>query len=169
MAVAFTAVIAVMVVAVRPFVWPTDDAPFPDGPIVVLGGGAGERLAAGLAIRREDRDRPLIVSASAIDDWRDTGGRCTPEEVVCLTPEPVNTFGEAVTVSRLVDEQGWGHITVVTSDFHVTRTRWLFDRCVGVPVRVVGAPTDPGVGHRIYLVTREMTAMVVAVVRRACA
>jgi uncharacterized SAM-binding protein YcdF (DUF218 family) len=54
----------------------------------------------------------------------------------------------------------------VTSDFHTFRTRLLFDRCVSVPVTVVGAPTAPALGEHLYRIAREAIATVVAVTRR---
>ena len=163
------AVTAITAIAARPFIWPTDAEPFADGPIVVLGGGGGERLTTAMAIRGEGSERTLVVSAGAIDEWLSAGGRCSPAGIVCILPEPVNTYGEARTVAGLVAEHGWDQVTVVTSDFHVTRTRWLFDRCLEVPVRVVAAPTDPHLAERLYRISREMAAMGVAVVRRSCA
>jgi uncharacterized SAM-binding protein YcdF (DUF218 family) len=154
--------------AARSFIWPTSDTAFPDGPIVVLGGGGGERLTTALGLRGEGEQRELVVSASAIDEWRAAGGRCTPEEITCMVPDPVSTYGEATTVRDLVAANGWTHVTVVTSDFHVTRTRLLFDRCLDEPVRVVAAPTDPNVIERTYRIVREMTATVVARVRGSC-
>ena len=35
--------------------------------------------------------------------------------------------------------KGWGSVVVVTSTYHVTRARLLFDRCVDARVRVTGA------------------------------
>jgi uncharacterized SAM-binding protein YcdF (DUF218 family) len=155
--------------AARSFVWPSSDPAFPDGPIVVLGGGGGERLSTALALRGDDEQRDLIVSASAIDEWRATGGQCSPEPITCMVPDPVNTFGEATTVNDLAAENGWTHVTVVTSDFHVTRTRLLFDRCLDVPVRVVGAPTEPNIIERTYRIVREMAATAVSYLRGSCA
>jgi uncharacterized SAM-binding protein YcdF (DUF218 family) len=154
--------------AARSFVWPSEDPPFPDGPIVVLGGGGGERLTTALTLRGDDRDRELVVSTSAIDEWRATGGQCTPAEITCMVPDPVSTYGEATTVRDLVAVNGWTRVTVVTSDFHVTRTRLLFDRCLDVPVRVVAAPTDPNPAERVYRIVREMAATARSLGRGAC-
>jgi uncharacterized SAM-binding protein YcdF (DUF218 family) len=151
----------------RLFSSPASAEPFDDGPIVVLGGGGPERLATAMAIRGDDR-RLLLVSAEAIERFEAAGGSCDDAEVACLLPEPPTTHGEARTVGALARQLGWPHVTVVTSDFHTTRTRLLFDRCVDVPVVVVPASTDPDLGERLYRIARETAATVVALTRRSC-
>jgi uncharacterized SAM-binding protein YcdF (DUF218 family) len=154
-----------LVLAVRIGVNPSSDRPFDDGPVVVLGGGGGERLETGLRLRG-DTVRPLVLSADAVDRYTAQGGTCELTDVVCLDPDPESTFGEAQAVAMLSERHGWTQVTVVTSDFHTYRTRLLFDRCLSVPVAVLGAPTDPSVGERLYRVVREVTATVVAITRR---
>jgi len=142
-----------------------DDAPFDDGPIVVLGGGGGERLATALALRG-DSGRLLVVSADAIERYAAGGGACEDDDARCFRPSPLSTLGEARAVDDLARAEAWPHVTVVTSDFHTLRTRRLFRQCVAVPVAVVAAPADAPVGERLYRVVRESVAMVVAQVRR---
>jgi uncharacterized SAM-binding protein YcdF (DUF218 family) len=154
-----------LVLAVRIAVGPSSDPPFDDGPVVVLGGGGGERLATGLQLRGES-DRPLVVSADAVERYVAQGGTCELAGAVCLDPDPLSTYGEALAVAGLAERHGWSQVTVVTSDFHAFRTRLLFERCLPVPVAVVGAPTDPGVGERLYRIVREAVATVVSVSRR---
>lgn len=151
----------------RLFTAPPAADPFPDGPIVVLGGGGSERLDTALAIRGTS-ERPLVVSADAIERWEREQGECTDPGVLCMLPEPESTLGEARTVGRLAEQLAWSRVTVVTSDFHTPRTRLLFSRCVDVPVTVVPAPTAPGFGERLYRVARESAASIVALVRNDC-
>jgi hypothetical protein len=151
----------------RLFSSPPAGVPFPDGPIVVLGGGGSERLDTALELRGPST-RPLVVSADAIERWEQQEGDCTDVDVICMLPDPESTLGEAQTVGRLAEQLGWSRVTVVTSDFHTTRSRLLFGRCVGVPVAVVPAPTSPHLGERVYRVVRESAASVVALVRSDC-
>jgi hypothetical protein len=154
-----------LLVAVRIAIGPNGGAPFDDGPIVVLGGGGSERLDVGLALRG-DSERPLVVSADAVERYAAQGGTCQIADAICLDPVPESTFGEALAVAAAVERFGWPQVTVVTSDFHTFRTRLLFDRCVPVPVTVVGAPTDPALGEHLYRIARESVATLVAVTRR---
>jgi uncharacterized SAM-binding protein YcdF (DUF218 family) len=70
------------------------------------------------------------------------GGDCAgrPDyEVVCFTPDPDRTQGEARGAARIARERGWKRLVVVTSTYHVSRTRMLFGRCFAGEVHVVGA------------------------------
>jgi uncharacterized SAM-binding protein YcdF (DUF218 family) len=58
--------------------------------------------------------------------------------VTCFTPDPDSTRGEARKVADLARERDWKRVLVVTSRFHVTRARMLFDRCTEVDVDAVG-------------------------------
>lgn len=157
--------LAILGLAARIGLGTVDDPPFDDGPIVVLGGGGGERLAMGHALRG-DSSRLLVVSADAIDRHLAGGGTCRDDDALCFRPAPLSTLGEARAVSDLARLEGWPHVTVVTSDFHTLRTRLLFRRCVPVPVAVVAAPADAPAAERLYRVVRESVATVVALVRR---
>lgn len=156
--------LAALLVVARSFLWPVRAVAFPDGPIVVLGGGGGERLTRALALRTTGSDgtlQPLVLSAEAVDDLWQRGGSCDDVGVWCVEPVPANTHGEAHAVASLVRAQGWSRVTVVTSDFHVPRTRLVFARCVPVPVRVVAAVTDPPLPERLWRLVRELVATVV--------
>ena len=105
--------------------------------IMVLGGGEGERLALGrdLADRHEV---PLVLSEGAIlQAWR--AGLACEEPIHCELADPSATRGEARRIAALAETNGWDHVVVVTTRFHVGRTRLLMDQCLDSPA-VVGAP-----------------------------
>jgi hypothetical protein len=158
-------VLAILGLGVRIALGAVDDPPFDDGPIVVLGGGGGERLATASRFRG-DGDRLFVVSAEAIDRYTAAGGDCGEEDVRCLRPTPSSTLGEARVVGEMARAEAWPRVTVVTSDFHTLRTRLLFRRCVDVPVAVVAAHADAPMRERLYRVVRETVATIVAVLRR---
>ena len=58
------------------------------------------------------------------------------------------------------EEFGWQHVTVVTSEFHVTRTRLVFSYCVDVSARVVASDSGLGLGSRVERALREAVATV---------
>lgn len=65
--------------------------------------------------------------------------------VVCVTPEPDNTRGEATTVADMAAQQGWESVALVTSGYHVERATIHFRRCfepLGAEVWPVAAEAD---------------------------
>jgi DUF218 domain len=73
-------------------------------------------------------------------------GKETPFEVVCFEPAPDRTQGEAQVAARLARERGWRSLVVVTSRYHATRARMLFQRCFDGDLRVVGVEPDSPAG-----------------------
>jgi nitroreductase len=115
----------------------------PDGPVMVLG-GSPTRLPLALTLPGvPGPTRPLVLSASAIDDWRARGGSCTDAHIVCVMPDPASTYGESLALDTLARERGWDAVTVVTSDFHVARTRWQMAACTDVTTVVVAPGAGP--------------------------
>jgi uncharacterized SAM-binding protein YcdF (DUF218 family) len=111
--------------------------------VVVLAGARGPRLHRGLELMQR-RVAPVLVVSDGWDPlWPEANrlcaGRATGFRVVCFRPEPYNTRGEARGVRRLARRLGWHDVVVVTSTYHVTRARMLFERCLDGSVAVTGA------------------------------
>lgn len=143
-----------------------DDAVGEVDAVVVLGGGRGERVALGRELA-DNLDVPLVLSAEAILwGWR-AGLACEPP-VRCELPEPNATRGEARMVAGLAQANGWDEVAVVTSRFHVGRTRMLMRQCLD-DVAVVGASRQ-GRWYRVpWDYTREALGTVAGLtVQRAC-
>jgi uncharacterized SAM-binding protein YcdF (DUF218 family) len=66
-------------------------------------------------------------------------GQIDGSRVLCFMPDPDSTRGEAHKVAELAERLGWQRVLLVTSTFHVTRARMLFDRCLDADVDAVGA------------------------------
>jgi uncharacterized SAM-binding protein YcdF (DUF218 family) len=148
--------------------------------VVVLGGGHGERLARGTALRDATRAPVLVLSDGARrkDERRGapTAGRSLAAsspgyEVLCPMPVPYRTRGEARMVAALARERGWRHVVVVTSDYHAPRTRLLLARCAPTSchIDVVAAVPTTGWLARAAAVLHELGGLVHAtVVARGC-
>ncbi len=135
--------------------------------VVVLGGGGGERLTLGQELAQE-HDAELVLSGEAIAQGAAEGLTCEVE-VRCLQPDPWTTAGEARGAEALAEAHGWDRVAVATSDFHTSRSRALFEQCLGDRVAVVGAPTDHGLITQAYLRARELLARFAgATFARAC-
>ena len=128
------------------FAWPrADEPPAKADAVVVLAGGLNRRLDPALALMRQ-RVAPVLAISSAFhgDNWKKAQRLCrgdlgpTRYEVLCFNAKPYSTRGEARTVAELARTQGWKRVVVVTSTYHVTRTRVLFERCYPGRLWVVG-------------------------------
>jgi hypothetical protein len=128
------------------FVWPRQpEPPTKADAVVVLAGGLNSRLDPAIALMRR-RIAPVLAISSAFHDekWKKAQRLCrgdlgpTRYAVLCFTAEPFSTQGEARTVAAIAREEGWNRIVVVTSTYHVTRTRMLFRRCYDGELWVVG-------------------------------
>jgi uncharacterized SAM-binding protein YcdF (DUF218 family) len=149
------------------FMIPTDDVPRGPDAVVVLGGAGDERARLGIELA-ERYGAQLVLSSNARFFAAAQGAACE-RDAICFEPVPENTVGEARTVAELAERYGWGHVTVATSDFHTSRTRFLFRQCLGDRVTVVGASRDdrPRIAPRLLL--REAAGVIAgATVERAC-
>ena len=130
---------------VRIIFYPTEEAPGQADAVVVLSGSKHERLDRGLELMREGV-APTLVISGGFDPRQPTASRLCHAgkgdgfDVLCFTPDPDSTRGEAEATGRLAAEHGWKRVVVVTSRFHVTRARMLFDRCLDSDVDAVGVP-----------------------------
>ncbi|TMM14718.1 MAG: hypothetical protein E6F98_03520, partial [Actinobacteria bacterium] len=76
--------------------------------------------------------------------WRTAIRLCTGQtphprfRVICFQATPYSTRGEAETVTRLAERDGWNRLVVVSSTYHLTRARMLFRRCYRGTLWTVG-------------------------------
>lgn len=171
--------VGLVVASVPLFVRPASDPPVdqltgpaPDA-VVVLGGGGGERLDAGLGLLAEldvvgaspglllhVPFEPPLVRCDAVPDL--------PDVVVdCVRPAPFSTSGEALATAELAAANGWDRLVVVTSTYHLTRTRVLVGRCIdalapGVEVSYLDAGTDAGPLRTAWTLAQEWPSLLAA-------
>lgn len=123
---------------------PIEDTPGKADAVVVLSGSKHERLDRGLELMGEGI-APTLVISGGFDPRQPRAIRLCQEggdsfDVACFTPDPDSTRGEARKVAELARKHRWKRVLLVTSRFHVTRARMLFDRCVDADVDAVGVP-----------------------------
>jgi uncharacterized SAM-binding protein YcdF (DUF218 family) len=134
--------VAWSVATVRLLFIPTEDDVVKADAVVVLAGSKHERLDRGLELVR-DGVAPVLVISDGFDPRQPRANRLCQDggegfSVACFTPDPDSTRGEARKVAELARKHGWQRVLLVTSRFHVTRARMLFDRCVDADVDAVG-------------------------------
>ena len=150
------------------YMLPSDDVPQDPDAVVVLGGAGQERAALGIELA-ERYDATLVFSSSARYFGSRFGVECG-DDALCFEPVPENTAGEAENLARMAAEEGWEQVVVATSEFHTSRSRFLFRQCLGEErVSVVGATHPDRPSTTPQLLIRESLGIVAGTTfARAC-
>jgi uncharacterized SAM-binding protein YcdF (DUF218 family) len=70
-----------------------------------------------------------------------------------------DTRGEARAIAAIAQREGWNHVVVVTSTYHVTRARMLVSRCFNGKVDAVEARPGLTVSRFVSRVTHEWAGL----------
>ena len=138
---------------------------------VVVLEGSRPRLPKGLQLVEQGYAPLLVISRGDHKklEAKLCAGRGWPPHVrvICFTPNPASTRGEAEFIGRLARRQGLSRIDVVTSQFHVFRSQILLERCYHGELRMVGVP-QPVWKFPWYTVTETAKLAYQLVVARGC-
>ncbi|MDQ0689871.1 hypothetical protein QF047_000831 [Arthrobacter sp. W4I7] len=113
----------------------------------------------------------LVVSVPQQGGDKTSAGICSANrsyEVICFSPDPVTTQGEAKAIKRLSDQHVWQSITVVTDDFHVARSRTLIERCYSNQLYMLAVRNERSLAGWAYRYAYESAAFVKAAVDWRC-
>jgi hypothetical protein len=117
--------------------------------IYVIGPPTEGRIALAEQLRRDGIADDILISVPT--DGQQSAANlsaCQEAWVTCVHPEPFTTAGE---MAVLRDEYGTeASAVVITFTPHVSRTRFIADRCAGARVTVVDVPTSLDLGKWIY-------------------
>ena len=154
----FLFVLAVFYLARHPLMrfagdfWVLDEPPMQSDALIVLGDDnyradrafkAAELFRSGVGPVVVASGRMLRANVSVADmmehDLESFG--VPSSSIVKLAHRAQNTQEEATEAAHLIQAKGWKRITVVTSNYHARRVRFIYERVVpqGVAVRVSGA------------------------------
>jgi uncharacterized SAM-binding protein YcdF (DUF218 family) len=129
------------VTTARWFVWPSRGMPARVDAIVMLD-GPGDRLHTTLTLAWAHR-APVVVISRGSRYWGH-GSVCAPQiprvKVICFTPQPATTRGEAEFAGRLARRYHWRSIALVTIAPQATRARLRVQRCFPGRIYAVTAP-----------------------------
>lgn len=146
-----------------------DDDPAARADAVIVLSGNKKRLPVALELMRRGVAPTLVVSYGLDPDHPRAGRVCMTRQafaVLCPKPDPFSTRGEAELIARLAAERGWRSLVVVTSRFHLLRTRLLVERCYDGSVAMVGTPIE---AWRLpYLIALEWGKLARAGIIRSC-
>lgn len=133
--------------------------------IFVLGGpDVDGRATYGLDLARQGYAPTIAISV--VSPWNSTVyDECTnglPHlKVLCFDPAPRTTQGEARQLRTYAAAYGWKSVIIVTSSYHVSRARWILDRCYDGKL-IMSAPP---VRHSPWRMAREFVYQSVGYVK----
>lgn len=164
-------VVAVLVVAaglveIRLYVVPASDGARPADAVVVLGGQAyQDRLRTADAMLKKYPGSVVVVSIpSGIPCPTQPPGASA---ILCFSPNPSTTQGEARTAAKLATQYGWKSMEVVTTADQVWRARLRFSRCWSGNITMVRS--DSSIYLRMRAVPYETAATIKAeTLQRGC-
>ncbi len=159
--------VACYVVVARPSV----DHPTRADAIMVLGPPtANGRLQTALSLVDQQVAKNLVISLNSPKQWQARVVCQHPPAgvtVTCFQPDPATTRGEAEQARRLAQQHGWTNVVVVTSIYHISRARMIFDRCLG-GVQMVAARRGVSLGTWAYQFLYQTAAFVKAAAQPGC-
>jgi uncharacterized SAM-binding protein YcdF (DUF218 family) len=153
------------------YVFPREDRLERSDAIVVLGGLDSEPVTRrALELAGDGYSDRVIISDSFGGDTRPASlcDTFTEVDVECIHPLPASTAGEAAAIERLAQERGWSSVIVVTGTYHVSRARFMFERCYSGKVSVTAAEVPLGIGEEAYQWLYQTGAFVKALVEPGC-
>lgn len=159
-------VVLAAIVEIRLYVVPASDGAGPADAVVVLGGQEYKaRLQTADAMLAKFPGSVVVVSIP--------GGIACPAQpqgasaILCFSPHPSTTQGEARAATKLAAKYGWKSIEVVTTADQVWRARLRFTRCWSGSLRMVRS--DSSIYSRMRAVPYESAATVKAeTLQRGC-
>jgi uncharacterized SAM-binding protein YcdF (DUF218 family) len=116
--------------------------------IIVLGGENDGRLQYGLRLAEQGYANTVLLSNSysAPADLTEYRRACASGTatitVICFVPSPYTTLGEAIFLTRLAKQHNWSHVIVVSWNYHMVRSRYIFHQCFDGTVTMRPVPRD---------------------------
>lgn len=88
--------------------------------------------------------------------------------IICFTPDPSTTRGEAQEIRALAAANGWTRVAVVLPKYHVSRARLLVRRCYSGTLLMLPVPVHVAWDSWTYQYVRQTLGYAKAAVMRNC-
>jgi hypothetical protein len=171
-AVVVGACLAVGLAGLPVYVFPAPAEVSEDADLVyVIGPPRPPRVAAAEELRStlpSGVPAPVLVSVAAVSDLPagDYAAAdvpmCDEPDVTCATPDPFTTAGEVRMLAAYAETHEVTGTVVLTFTPHVARTRYLFEKCYGGEVTVIGVDEHLDALDWIYQYAYQTAAFVKA-------
>lgn len=129
-------VVLVAVAGLPVYVFPPAATIEPSDVVYVIGPPTKTRMQLAQRLLDDGMARQLLVSVPS--DWRGLLDVCADDGATCESPHPFTTKGEALLLTKYAQTHEASKTIVITFTPHVARTRFIFAKCYGGDVTVVG-------------------------------
>jgi uncharacterized SAM-binding protein YcdF (DUF218 family) len=154
------------------FLFPAAVTPKHADAVVMFVGGRGERLDTSGRLVQAGIAMSLVIPNGRKVGWTQANRLCRGGQsfkVFCPTTTSDNTRGEARAIASVANEQGWQHLLLVTSTYHVTRARLLLSRCFDGNLDAARAGPGVAVARYVSRVSHEIAGVAEAtLINRGC-
>lgn len=139
-------VIVSLIAGLPVYVRPQIDPLRPADAVFVLGGDDWRRHMLGVELGMEGWAPKVVLSHpdGPGADWAgENCGKVYPRfELDCFLPDPPTTRGEAQELRRMAEEYGWDRVIVVTFLPHISRARFILERCFSGELIMIASPAE---------------------------
>jgi uncharacterized SAM-binding protein YcdF (DUF218 family) len=111
---------------------------------VIVPGGPGNRIEAAEALAEQGRTRYLVLSLGEYVPPRLCGAHVGAALVICFSPHPNTTQGEAEAAARLAQQHGWKSLALLTTPDQTWRGELRLRRCYSGRIYGVTTPLPLG-------------------------
>lgn len=152
-------------VYVRPRVDPLRKA---DAILVVGGAAPQQRYRYGFELARQGWAPHLVLS----NPDGQVGAACATRDprftVECFDPHPPTTLGEARELHRLAHERHWRTVIVVTYTPHVSRARYIVEKCFDGELIMAASPVRLSVLDWAWMYVYQTAGYLKSVLQGGC-
>ena len=140
--------------------------------ILILGGSGYGRYGFGFDLGVSGWAPKVVVSNpnGPADPWLTDFCAATHPRLdqYCFIPDPPTTKGEGRELRRLASEYGWRTVIVVTWRPHISRARFILERCFGGDLVMVASPAHISAARWAFQYLYQTAGYVRAALQPGC-
>jgi uncharacterized SAM-binding protein YcdF (DUF218 family) len=157
--------------------WPVYVAPQIDqlrraDAIFVLGGSGDGAYTLGLEYALQGKAAQVVFSNPNANEAIWLEDLCDHQryafKVTCVEPNPPTTRGEARALGRLATAQGWQRVIVLTGTPHISRARYIIQRCFTGDLMMAKSESDLSLLDWAWSYVYQTAGYVRAVLQAGC-
>lgn len=148
---------------------PQTDALRKSDAIFVLG-GYGPRSLFGIELAKEGWAPTVVLSGGFTEPllWHRCWFPRPPINLLCIAPHPQTTSGEARELKLLAEKYSWHRVIVVTFRPHISRARFILERCFDGELIMVESPANISIARWAYEYGYQTAGYAKAFVEQEC-